>query len=358
MRRWLAALSVALSLALLGGCAQLGYLGQAVGGHLDLLARARPVDEWLPDPALQPGLAERLRLSQQMREFASRELALPDNASYRRYAELGRAAVVWNVVAAPELGLRLKTWCYPVMGCAGYRGYFKQAEAEAMAAQLRGEGWEVAVYPVPAYSSLGWSNWIGGDPLLNTFIRYPEPELAGMIFHELAHQQLYVADDTAFNEGYASTVEQLGIQAWLAQRGPLAAAEQDAYRGRQQRRAEFQALTARYRAALDAVYRSRLAPQAQRERKAGLFAALRADYAQLRDGPWAGDRRYEGWFAGANNASLAIQAAYSDLGPGFTALFQRLGGDWPRFHAEVRGLAPLAPAERRRQLEAAPQPQP
>lgn len=343
---WLAALS----LALLSGCAQVGYLGQAVGGHLELLARAKPVDEWLAQPDLAPALRERLALSQQMREFAVRELALPDNASYRRYADLQRPAVVWNVVAAPELSLRLKTWCYPLMGCAGYRGFFAREQAEALAAELRAEGWDVWVYGVPAYSTLGWTNWLGGDPLLSTFIRYPEPELAGLIFHELAHQVLYVADDTAFNESYASAVEQLGLQAWLAQRGAQGPIDAAAHALRQQRRAEFQALTARYRQQLDALYRSRLAPQAQRERKAELLAALRAAHAALRDGPWGGDKRYDSWMAGASNASLAIQAAYSDLTPAFVALFERQQRDWGRFHAEVRRLAALPPEQRRREL--------
>lgn len=346
MRRWLAALG----LTLLGGCAQVGYLGQAVGGHLEVLAKAKPVEEWLADPALAPTLRERLVLSQQLREFAVRELALPDNASYRRYADLQRPAVVWNVVAAPELGLTLKTWCYPLMGCAGYRGFFAREQAQSLAAELRGQGWDVWVYGVPAYSTLGWSDWLGGDPLLNTFIAYPEPELAGLVFHELAHQQVYATDDTMFNESYASAVEQLGLQAWLAQRGVQGAAAAAAQGQRQQRRGEFQALTARYRQQLDALYRSRLAPQTLRERKADLLSALRAEYAALRDGAWGGDARFDAWFAGVNNASLAIQAAYSDLTPGFVALFRREQSDWGRFHAAVRRLATLPPELRRREL--------
>jgi predicted aminopeptidase len=344
---------------LLSGCAQLGYLGQAVGGHLQLLSAARPVDEWLAEPGLDDRLRERLQLAREMREFASRELALPDNASYRRYAELKRGAVVWNVVAAPELALTLKTWCYPLMGCAGYRGFFAREAAEAFAAALRREepGLDTWVYGVPAYSTLGWSNLLGGDPLLDTFIRYPEPELAGLIFHELAHQQVYVADDTVFNESYASAVEQLGLRAWLARRGDAAKVLSAGHAQRQQRREEFRALVARYRGELAALYASAQSADDKRAGKARLLAALRADHQRLKAERWAGDTGYDAWFAGVNNASLAIQAAYSDLTPAFEAVFERAGRDWPAFHEQVRQLSALPPAERRRALRSAEAPQ-
>jgi len=215
----------------LSGCSSLGHWSQALGGHLAVLGAARPVDDWLADPATPPALAERLRLARQMRAFASVRLALPDNASYRRYADLHRPAVVWNLVAAPEFGFALKTWCYPVMGCAGYRGYFERDAARAEGERLLAEGWEVQVLGVPAYSTLGWSSWLGGDPLLNTFIDHAEGELAGLIFHELAHQRVYVADDTGFNEAYASAVELLGARAWLTDK-PAALAAFEAGRAR------------------------------------------------------------------------------------------------------------------------------
>ncbi len=176
-----------LAAALMSGCAQLGYYWQSARGHLELMSAARPVDRWLSDPATPPALRERLALAQRMRDFSVTELKLPDNASYKRYADLGRRAVVWNVVATPEFSLELKTWCFPVAGCVGYRGYFSEADARAQAQALREQGWETGVYGVPAYSTLGWSNWLGGDPLLNTFIAYPEGELARLLFHELAH---------------------------------------------------------------------------------------------------------------------------------------------------------------------------
>jgi len=200
----------------LGGCANLGYYWQSASGHLALMNASRPVNEWLADTATPDTLKARLALSQRIRDFAATELHLPDNPSYRRYADLKRRAAVWNVVAAPPYSLTLHTWCFPVTGCVGYRGYFKEADARAEAARLSALGLEASVYGVPAYSTLGWMNWAGGDPLLNTFMHYPEGELARLIFHELAHQVVYAKDDTMFNESFATAVERLGGARWLA----------------------------------------------------------------------------------------------------------------------------------------------
>jgi predicted aminopeptidase len=330
---------------LLGGCSTLGYYGQAVGGHLDLLQRSRPVAEWLADDSTPPALRERLRLSQQMRDFAVAELHLPDNRSYRRYADLGREAVVWNVVAAPELGLTLKTWCFPLMGCVGYRGTFERGPADALAAELQQQGWETRVYGVPAYSTLGWTNWLGGDPLLNTFLHWPAPALARLIFHELAHQVVYVADDTMFNESFATAVERLGGERWLAQHASAEQRQADALQA--QRREDFRALTTRTRARLLAVYEDPALSEAdKRRRKAEVMARMRAEHAALKAGPWGGHAGYDAWVAAANNASFAVQAAYYAQVPAFEALFQREGGDFRRFYAAVKALAALPRAER------------
>ncbi len=339
---------VALLAGLLGGCAQLGYLGQAVGGHLKLSQAARPVDQWLSQPDLDPVLRERLQLSQRLRDYAVSALALPDNASYRRYADLGRPAAVWNVVAAPPFSLQLKTWCYPLMGCAGYRGYFDHEAARALAAQLQAEGWEVQVYPVPAYSTLGFGNWLGGDPLLNTFIRDGEGELAGLIFHELAHQQAYAADDTEFNESYATAVERMGARRWLAEHGSAEAAV--AYERQRRRRDEFLALALRGRERLAAAYAQDLTPAAREDAKREARAAIQSDYRAWRDGPWQGWAGYDGWFARANNASFGVLAAYHGLVPAFERLFVAQGSDWAKFHAEVKRLAALPKARRRLEL--------
>lgn len=344
------AAAAALAVCLGSGCSTLGYYAQAAGGHLDLLQRARPVPEWLADEATPAALKERLQLTQRLRDFAVSELALPDNASYRRYADLQRGAAVWNVVAAPELSLVLKTWCFPVVGCVGYRGYFDRAAADALAAQLRAQGWEVDVYGVPAYSTLGWSGWLGGDPLLNTFVHWPEGELARLIFHELAHQVAYADDDTTFNESFASAVERLGSARWLSRNAaPAARAESEALDAR---RREFRALTAKVRAELEAVYAADLPDAAKRARKAEVMAALRAEHATLKSTHWGGWAGYDGWVARANNASFGVQAAYLELVPDFERLFERSGGDFKAFYAEVRRLAALPKPERRATLAA------
>ncbi len=336
------------AVCLTSGCSTLGYYAQAAGGHLDLLQRARPVADAVADPATSAALKERLQFSQRLRDFAVTELQLPDNHSYRRYADLQRDAVVWNVVAAPALSLTLKTWCFPVMGCVGYRGYFDQAQAEALAAQLRAEGWEVSVYGVPAYSTLGWSDWLGGDPLLSTFIHWPEGALAQLIFHELTHQVAYAADDTTFNESFAVAVERIGSRRWLdTHASPEVRAAQATTEAR---REDFRALTLRYRALLQQVYAGAADGAAQRERKAAVMAALRADYAALKTERWQGYAGYDDWFARANNASLGVLAAYNELVPDFERLFEREGGDFTRFYAAVKALAQLPKHERRAAL--------
>ncbi len=340
----------------LAGCAtDLGYYWQSASGHLRLMAAARPVDDWLAEPDTPQRLRERLALARRIRAFASQELLLPDNASYRRYADLQRSAVVWNVAAAPALSLTLKTWCFPVTGCVGYRGYFDEEAARQQAAALQAQGYEVAVQPVPAYSTLGWLNWAGGDPLLNTFIGYAEGDLARLIFHELAHQVLYVKDDTPFNESFATAVERLGVEHWLARAASEAARQEWAQA--QQRRAQFRALSRETRARLQAIYAGQGpgsdTPEARLQRKAQVLADFRAGYTRLRQG-WGGDparwRLTDRWVAEANNAAFGAQAAYDDLVPGFEALFAREGRDWRRFYDAVTELSRLPRPERHRRL--------
>jgi predicted aminopeptidase len=344
---------IALGAMCLGsGCSNLAYYAQAVGGHLDLMQRAHPVAEVQADVGTPDALRRRLALSQRLRDFAVTELKLPDNASYRRYADLGREAVVWNVVAAPALSLELKTWCFPVLGCVSYRGYFHRDAAEALAAQLKAEGWEVDVYGVPAYSTLGLSNALGGDPLLNTFIQWPEGELARLIFHELTHQIAYAGDDTPFNESFAVAVERIGGQRWLqAHASPQAQAE---YALLDARRQDFRELVHRYRTLLAALYASDQPEARKREGKAALMAGLRADYAALKTQRWGGYAGYDGWFERANNAGLGVQAAYNQLVPDFERLFDREGRDFDRFYDAVRALAALPKDARRAKLATQP----
>jgi len=244
------------TLCLTSGCASIGYLGQSATGHIGLLRAARPVKEAIADPLIPEPLRMRLQLTQRMRDFAVSELKLPDNASYRSYADLKRGAAVWNVVAAPELSLKLETWCFPIVGCVGYRGYYDKASAEAAAEPLRAQGLDVGVYPVPAYSTLGWMNWLGGDPLLSTFVQWPEGELAQLMFHELAHQVAYAAGDTTFNESFATAVERLGSRRWLEANATADVRAQQA--AIEARRQDFRQLVRACRDQLDAVYKSAL----------------------------------------------------------------------------------------------------
>jgi predicted aminopeptidase len=358
VKRWLVAsagLAATLALAaasvcLTSGCSSLGYIAQSVSGHMNLLQAARPVDAWLHDDTTPVTLRERLALSQRIRDYAISELKLPDNGSYRRYADLHRAAAVWNVVAAPELSLTLKTWCLPVVGCIGYRGYYGRADADAEAVALRGDGYEVSVYGVPAYSTLGWMNWAGGDPLLSTFIRYPEGELARLIFHELAHQVAYASGDTEFNESFATAVEHLGIAHWLADRAsPEARADYERFDAR---RRDFQALTRRFRKRLETLYASGESDAVKRERKAQIMSELHAEYAALKAERWNGYGGYDAWFERANNAALGVLAAYTGLVPQFERLFEHDGRDFERFYADVKRLARLPKDERRATLAA------
>ena len=338
------------TVCLTSGCSTLGYAGQSILGHVDLVNSAKPVGDWLASPDTPAPLKARLELSQRMREFAVSALHLPDNRSYRTFADLHRAAAVWNVAAAPELSLKLQTWCYPVVGCVGYRGYFDLPTAEREGEALRQQGLEVTVYPVPAYSTLGKMNWLGGDPLLNTFIQWPEIELARLIFHELSHQVVYAPGDTMFNESFATTVERLGGDRWLAEHGSETARTQA--RQIDERRAAARRIIFATRDELEAIYRSGASDEDKRQRKAAAMAHMRAEHEALKAGPWNGYTGYDAFFAKANNASLGIQAAYLNWVPALTALFEREGSDFDRFYAAAGRLAALPREEREATLRA------
>ena len=344
------ALLAAGTVCLTSGCSTIGYYAQSVGGHLSLVRAAKPVAEWLADPQTPTALKARLELSQRIRDFAVSDLKEPDNASYRRYADLKRSAAVWNVVAAPELSLKLQAWCFPIVGCVGYRGYYEQAEATAFAEALKPLGLEVNVYGVPAYSTLGLLPGDGlKDPLLNTFIHYPEGELARLMFHELAHQIAFAKGDTVFNESFATAVERIGGERWL--RDHASPQARDEFARYDARRRDFRELTARYRDRFEALYTSPASDTDKRAGKAALMTELRADYAAMKRERWGGHTGYDGWFARANNASFGVLAAYNDLVPNFERLFEREGRDFTRFYDEVKRLAALPPAERRKALD-------
>lgn len=348
-----------LAFAVLGvsGCSTMAYYWQSVSGHLELMNAARPLPEWLQDSHTPEKLKARLELAQRIRRFAVSELHLPDNASYQRYADLQRKAVVWNVTAAPALSLKPETWCFPVAGCVGYRGYFDEQEARAEAARLQAKGLDVHVYGVPAYSTLGWMNWAGGDPLLSTFVSYPEGDLARLVFHELAHQVVYVQDDTPFNESFATAVERLGVARWLAANGSDKARSD--YAALERQRQQFRALAQHTRRELSAIYESKgpsaPGPQEKLAMKNIAMDSFRAKYAELRQSwgvPAGSLGGYDRWVAQANNASFGAQAAYDELVPDFEALFARSGANWPVFYDEVRQLAGRPRAERQKLLAA------
>ena len=329
---------------LLNGCASLDYYAQLGRGQLALLSAREPVDKLLADPARDAELKHRLALAQQARDFASRTLQLPDNRSYRLYADLERPYVVWNVFATPELSLAPLTHCFPIAGCVAYRGFYQQGRARGAAALLQEQGLDTYVAGIEAYSTLGWFD----DPILNTMLRWGDERLAAVIFHELAHQQLYVADDTAFNESFASFVERQGLRQWRTARGlaPLAADEE-------RQRRQFTELILASRERLQALYGSTVSDEQKRQGKAAEFSRLRQDYAALRDSQWQGDTRYDAWInAPLNNARLLPFGLYDQWVDAFAVLFAQADGDWSRFYQRAAELAELPAEERDRALRA------
>jgi predicted aminopeptidase len=341
--------AIAVALCTLGGCSSIEFYWQGIAGQLDLYSRAKPIDA-VVETATDPALKERLARAKTIRAFASRELALPDNGSYTRYADLGRAYVVWNVFAAPELSLTPRQWCFPIAGCVNYRGYFAEADARAEGARLAATGDDVHVGGVPAYSTLGYFD----DPVLSSFIGYREPELARLLFHELAHQVVYVKDDTAFNESFAVAVEEEGLRRWLeAQRErPDAAALAAAVARAAALQSEFRAMVRRTRERLTALYASDLPDADKRAGKAAAFAQMRAEHEAMKAAA-NGAPVFDRWFAaGANNAGIAAVALYEDRVPEFRALLAAEGGDLPRFYARVKAIAALPKAGRDAALRA------
>ncbi|MBC7858961.1 MAG: aminopeptidase [Burkholderiaceae bacterium] len=337
--------------AVIGGCAQLGYYAQAAQGQYSLWSEARSIDDWMGDPATDPKLKARLEKARQIRRFAVRELGLPDNGSYKNYAALKRSYVLWNVVATPELSLKPLQWCFPIAGCVSYRGYYSKDDASAYAGSLRADHHDVQVGGVPAYSTLGWFD----DPLLSTFINYNDAELARMIFHELAHQVVYVPGDTQFNEAFATSVEEAGVARWLEKYGD--ARMHEGYVKYTGRRKDFLALLLKHRGALEATYAAKIPDRVKRQEKARIFAELKDEYQVLK-ASWGGHAGYDRWFAEPlSNAHLASVAAYNDLLPGFRALLaqeQRFSG----FYTAVQALARLDQEQRQRLLRQLAPPEP
>lgn len=327
----------------LSGCASLRYYAHVAHGQGELVLHRQPIARMLRDPATDPRLAARLALSQKARRFASQHLGLPDNRSYTRYVDLHRPYVVWNVFATPRYSVEAVPQCFPIAGCVAYRGYFDQARAQSAADRLRADGDDVWIGPVPAYSTLGWFD----DPILSSMLRWDDDELAGTIFHELAHQLIYVKGDTAFNESYASFVQAEGLRQWRQSRGlptqdDRAQAVDDG----------FAALVLDLRARLQKRYAAGGDDAALAAAKQAEIAMFRTRYAQWRDAHWPDDHRYDAWVASPiNNAQLLPFGLYDRWIPAFASLFRQADRQWPVFYARVRLLAKQPAAQRTAALQ-------
>ncbi|WP_460536367.1 aminopeptidase [Chitinimonas naiadis] len=327
------ALALLVCLLSLSGCSSLAYLGQAANGQSEVLRNARPIDEVIADPATAPALADKLRLAQRLRLFAVQELKLPDNASYTRYADLGRPYALWNVVSTPALSLKPVLSCFPIAGCLAYRGYYSEADAKSYAAERRAAGDDVFLYGVAAYSTLGWFS----DPLLNTTARYDEASLARLIFHELAHQLIYIKDDSAFNEAFATAVELEGYERWLRREGDERSLA--GYQREEQQRQAFRQLMETGRRQLAELYEGAGSVVAKQQSKADIQAGLVQDYRNLKQALSATSWGYDQWFQPApNNAHFVALATYHEKVPALRALFRQQGGDFAAFYEAVRLL--------------------
>ena len=344
MRAWRVAL-LALAVASSAGCASLRYYAHVTHGQLELLAGRERIADVLADPATDPVLRQRLAGAQAARDFASDRLGLPRNDSYTSYVDLDRPYATWNVFAAAEFSVEPVTHCMPFAGCVPYLGYFDRAHAERAATRLAEAGNDTAIAGSAAYSTLGWF----ADPVLSSMLRWDDDELDGVIFHELAHQQVYVKGDAAFNESWAGFVQDQGVREWRAARGLESADEE----GEGRRDREFVGLVLDLREHLREVYASGLDAPAMRAAKAGAIGAFRARYRIVRDARWRGDARRDGWvYAPIGNADLVPFGIYDRWKNAFARLFRAGGSRWPPFLACVAELARAAPTARNERLQA------
>jgi predicted aminopeptidase len=331
-----ASVAIALIVTSSGGC----YLLQSAQGHLELMSKREPIAGVIDEPKTPAALRVQLQSVTAIRDFASRTLGLPDNGSYRKYADIGRPYVVWNVVAAPEFSVDPKQWCFPIVGCVAYRGYFVESRARRFAAGLHAKGIDVVVGGVAAYSTLGHFD----DPILSSMVGWNDVELASIVFHELTHQLLYVPNDASFNEALATTVEEEGVRRWLQQQDRVK--DLADHLVQQRRYLEVIALMNDTRNRLRTLYTSDLPPPLMRERKRQAFEELREAYAALK-APWGAHAPFEAWFAeDINNAHLASIATYFTCVPGFERELKGVGGDLPAFYRRVRQLAKLDQRQR------------
>lgn len=326
------------------GCQSVRYYGQAIRGQADILRKRTPIEKLLADQGVPEKLKSQLKLILKIRRFAEKELQLPARGHYLAYVDIGRPYAAWNVFAAPEFSLEPRTWRYPFAGRAAYRGYFAEKDALEYAEELKGEGFDVHVGGVEAYSTLGWFD----DPALSSFIMRSEASLAGLVFHELAHQAAFAPGDTAFNESFAVAVEQEGVRRWFESAG-----QKNAYAAYLKRRDcsdRFAQLVAKCRVRLESLYGKEIGDVEKREEKARAFAALKEEY-----GTWEQEGKgcagYDSWFdQSVNNALIISVSVYNDLVPAFEKLLMESGGDLKKFYAECKALAGKPEKERQERL--------
>ncbi len=326
----------------LGACSTLSYYTQSVSGHLELLLKRRPIDQITADPSVPTELKQRLETVKRIRQFATEELGLPENDSYLSYADLQRNYVVWSVFATPEFSLDPLKWCFPFVGCVSYRGYFNIDRAGEFANELHHQGHDVYMGGVSAYSTLGWFN----DPVLNTMMNWDETKLAELIFHELAHQKLYIKNDTDFNEAFATKVAETGVRRWLQRENQPALAEQ--YDAAEKRSNQFVELVLATKTALETLYSSQLGKKQMRSEKERTFSEMRENYAAFKQ-RWDDYNGYDKWMAShLNNAKISSIVTYHYRAEAFDALLNFTDSDLNKFYALVERIGAL-PSTRRDQ---------
>ena len=344
--------SAALALVLIAGCSSISYYSQIVSGHLRIVMGKRPLAEIVSDETVNDSIKHRLNVAQRAREYAIGQLGLPNNQSYTSFYDTGKDYVTWNVVAAEEFSFEPKTWCFPIAGCVSYRGYYAESDADKYAEELKEEGVDTAVIGATAYSTLGWFK----DPLLSTMLERSDPGIAALIFHELAHQQLYVGDDSTFNESFASFVEREGLRLWLEKEALSNPQENQEeinaeLSARKSRRDDFVALLTSTRDDLEVLYASDIDTESMRQKKSQRFEQMRSEYAELK-ASWNDYPGYDHWFSSElNNARLVSVATYNEYVPAFEVLFQQSGQSFKEFYTAAQELSDMPADERTAVME-------
>ncbi|OED35569.1 hypothetical protein AB833_29875 [Chromatiales bacterium (ex Bugula neritina AB1)] len=335
------------AVCLLSGCSTVSYYSQIVTGHMKIVVGKKPLAKIVADPATDDFIRQKIVVAQQAREFAIVELGLPDNDSYTSFYDTRQNYVTWNVVAAEEFSFKPRNWCFPIAGCVSYRGYYAEEDAKEYADRLVQEGLDVTVDGATAYSTLGWFE----DPLLNTMLNRSDSSVTSLLFHELAHQQLYVTDDSKFNESFATFVETAGMSLWQKVQGKNNQSASADLQLRRQRQHQFIQLLSATRADLVDLYLSDLPQEVMRDKKKQRFKLLLVEYEKLK-ADWGGYGGYDAWFnRDLNNARLVSVSTYNDYVPAFQVLFEDSDSNFEKFYAAAEALAEMKPEKRKESLQ-------